>query len=403
MNHIVIVTSGQPYANPRTVKEATALSGAGYKVTVLYTPLSPWADKFDKKLFGEMKQVTWIKAGRYLLPNSWYSRYIRLRRKLYEFFYRLNLTKSYEKVYIHFAQELWSIVKDLKADLYIAHNLGALPLAVKAALKFDGVAAFDAEDFYPAQMIGQYWYDKAGMKIEEVFIPKVKYMTAASPLIAERYREMYPGKEVIVINNVFSKKYLQEKISINKDGLHLFWFSQFLGPNRGLETVVEAMNILKDKHIYLHLIGEYSSDFKHKLSGMLLNSSRLEFKPPVLLENLFIMANRYDIGMATEVAYNENRNICLTNKIFSYPLAGIALVASDTLAQKKFMEENSGIGLIYENGNAADLASKLELLYNDKNLLLQYKKNALALAATRLNWEAESKQLLNRVKQALNN
>jgi hypothetical protein len=40
-----------------------------------------------------------------------------------------------------------------------------------------------------------------------------------------------------------------------------------------------------------------------------------------------------------------NRNLCLTNKIWSYLLAGLFIVASETEAQRRFLEDFPGHGV----------------------------------------------------------
>lgn len=400
---IVLITSGQPSANPRTIKEATALHKSGYDVTVIYTPLSPWADAFDVELFANTPGIKWIMAGKHLLLNPLYSLRVRLRRKFYEFLYRVRLSKQYEKAYILFAQELWQKAKHIKADLYVAHNLGALPIVAKASRKFKSLAAFDAEDYYRGISTINSWYHRVGIKMENYYLPTVNYVTAASPLIGEKYKELFPDKDILVINNVFDKKYLQNKVAINNKKLHLFWFSQFLGPSRGIETVIEAINLLQEFDIELHLLGECSESYKNSLTNISAKPNKLHFIQPVSLEQIFVIAAQYDIGLATEVPYNENRDICLTNKVFSYLTAGNCIIASDTLAQKQFMLENPDIGFVYLNNDANSLAIKLEILYNDRSLLNDFKKNALQLAEEKYNWETESVKLLDKIKSVVCN
>lgn len=400
---IVLITSGQPSANPRTIKEATALHKSGYDVTVIYAPLSSWADAFDVELFANTSGIKWIKAGKNLSLNPLYALFVRLRRKFYELLYRAGLSKQYEKAYIIFAQELWQKAKQIKADLYIAHNLGALPIVAKASKKFKSLAAFDAEDYYRGISTTNSWYHRAGIEMENYYLPMVNYITAASPLIGEKYEELFTNKDILVINNVFNKKYLQNKVTINNEKLHLFWFSQFLGPSRGIEIVIEAINLLQEYDIELHLLGKCSESYKKSLTNISSKPNKLHFIPPVDLEQIFIIAGKYDIGLATEIPYNENRNICLTNKLFSYLTAGNCIIASDTLAQKQFMLENPDIGFVYLNNDAKSLAKKLEILYNDRSLLNNFKKNALQLAEKKYNWEIESVKLLNKIKSVLCN
>src|ERR1700761_3864756 len=52
---IVLISSGQPSLNPRLVKEADALTGSGYEVTVLYAYWNDWGTQFDKELIPSKK------------------------------------------------------------------------------------------------------------------------------------------------------------------------------------------------------------------------------------------------------------------------------------------------------------------------------------------------------------
>ncbi len=387
---IVIVTSGQPSANPRVVKEAIGLDSTGYRVTVLYVPLSPWANQFDKVLFKQHQSIKWIRVG-YDLKAPIRFLLIRLRRKLYELVFRYLdgfSTTRYENAYIHYAPELRKKSHKLEADLYIAHNLGALPAAINAARRWNAHCAFDAEDFHRGEMSEGALYNLAA-KIEDRYIPRLDYMTAASPLIAEAYENLYPGIKTVVINNAFEQKYIQESKVKDRKTLKLFWFSQFIGPERGLETAIAAVNLLSDCDITLHLLGNCSSAYSHHLDRLIKKKNCLHLLAPVPPGTIFNISAHYDVGLATEESPSENRKLCLTNKLFTYVLAGNCIVASDTPAQKKFMEDNANPGLLYKSGDAVDLAMKLRLLYENPDLLGEYCDKTLELAATTLNWEHE--------------
>jgi glycosyltransferase involved in cell wall biosynthesis len=229
-------------------------------------------------------------------------------------------------------------------------------------------------------------------------LPKVDLITTASPLITQAYEKLYPRKKVITIRNVFSRKYLQKNTS-RGDDLRLFWFSQNIGPNRGLEFLIDAINTI-DFKISLSLLGDISD---HSYVDSLLKRSKepryINILKPVAPENVFKVAADFDIGIAAEIPYCENRNICLTNKIFTYLLAGNCILASDTDAQKDFLKKYSNVGLTYKHNELEDLASKIIFLHTDRNFLINCKKNASYLADIALNWEDESEKLYSAVNE----
>ena len=107
--------------------------------------------------------------------------------------------------------------------------------------------------------------------------------------------------------------------------------------------------------------------------------------------------------MALEVEKTLNRQICLTNKLFVYLLSGLSIIATDTEAQKSFLETNTHIGAYYNSGNANALSSPILQYFEQLDLLNMHIKKALRLAATRFNWEYESALFLKLIQQVLNN
>lgn len=403
---IAIITSGQPSANPRVVKEASAFYKYGYNVTVVYAPLSHWADEFDKDIFTKQPGIKWIVAGYHPVNNALFYKLARVRLAAYKKIYSLfpSLIKDHTKAFVLFSQELSKASLNVKADLYIGHNIGSLPAVINAAKKNNAKCAFDAEDYHYGEFTDEDQSKQLAKKIEDNFLPLMSYISAASPLIAKAYSIRFPSKKIEPINNVFSIEYLQSNISNSNPGeLKLFWFSQKAGPGRGIETVTEASSFLKDCNISLHILGNCSNGYKEQLKNTWQCKGAVNFIDPVNPGDIFKIANQFDAGLATEIPSCINRDICLTNKIFSYMLAGLCIVASDTAAQKKLLTENEGAGLLYNSSNAEDLAEKLKFLYGNREYLLACKKKSIQLAQTIFNWELESARLISLVQETVLN
>jgi glycosyltransferase involved in cell wall biosynthesis len=57
----------------------------------------------------------------------------------------------------------------------------------------------------------------------------------------------------------------KQSIKVNIEALSplkLFWFSQSIGFERGLEDVIEAIGLLKNQKIELHLLGSFTAALK---------------------------------------------------------------------------------------------------------------------------------------------
>ena len=134
-------------------------------------------------------------------------------------------------------------------------------------------------------------------------------------------------------------------------------------------------------------------------NGLLLD--QIKFLNPVREDELVKIAADHHLGMASEVQHVPNRDLCLTNKIFIYLLAGNAIVFSETKAQKQFLEEHKNIGSMYKQGDAQELKNIINSYLNNGDLLYQHRSESFRTATAVLNWEKESQKLLLLLKQEL--
>ena len=397
---IVLVSSGQPSANPRLVKEAIALNSWGYTVTVIYCPLSPWADAYDKALFLSNNNIKWIKVGYHYNNYKWMYRYARFRKKYWSYVYKIKGNKwdAAIRSEVLFSQELNKEVKKHYADLYIGHNLGALPSIVKAAKKNATKAVFDFEDFHRGEVKehSEVWLKT--LETENKYVPFLDSATAASPLINLNYKNLYPSISITTINNCFPLQYAQtETKDLPPEPLKMFWFSQTIGKNRGLEIVIKAMG--KVKNIELTLLGNCSPTIKDYFVSCAqlhnINTQKIHFLSAVPVSEIPTISSKYHIGLSTEIPTTVNRDICLTNKIFMYMLAGNAIIFSNTKAHSLLLKQHTDIGKVFKWDDADELADVLNSYINNTDLLTTHRRNSLHLSKTVLNWDTEKNIFLD--------
>lgn len=401
---IVLVTNKQPSSNPRLVKEATTLAAKGYAVSVVYNHWSRWADTTDKIILEANPGIEWIKTGSNPLQNKVAYWFIRLRHKCYRVLANSFPRKKRLQVLAtsQFYPELEKRTCSIKADLYIAHNLGALPAAAKAAAINNSRYAFDAEDFHRQQETGNHKEAYSTALIEDHYFNQASFITAGSPLIAAEYKKNYPALEFTTINNVFSKQQQPAFTELNTTPLKLFWFSQTLGLKRGLQDIIKAVNTITSFIIELTIVGDDLNGVKDTIRSQLTNAAhKLIFLPPCSEETLINTAAQNHIGLALEPGFSINNNIALSNKLFTYLLAGNAVIMSATAAQQLFYDQYPQVGWCYQPGDTAALKRILTEAYTNTALLAAKRRNAWELAGTTLNWENEQGKFLSLVNLAL--
>lgn len=407
-NKIVLVTSAQPTANPRLVKEAKSLLQAGYVVSVIWCPISPWADDFDKKLFDELPTIKWLKAGYHAKSEPIGYWYARIRQKYWKYFYKIfgNHSDAPIKSQVLYSQELRGLSAQQKADIYIGHNLGSLPAIVTAANKYNAKSIFDFEDFHRGETSEDTLETKMVKEIEGRYILLVDNITTASFAITIEYQKIFPKKKITTINNCFSLSYSVDFVQkLSSRPLKIFWFSQYIGKQRGLQTVIKAMSKFSPDEIQLTLLGKASNELKQYFYELMievgLDKSQVEFLDPVHESEIVKIASKHHIGLASEYVHIVNRDLCLTNKLFMYMLAGNALLMSDTKSQEYFFKQNSNIGLLYKQEDVDSIANVLKFYLDNPTYLEDNREKSLQLAKSRYNWEIEQHIFLDNLKSTL--
>ncbi|WP_133555112.1 glycosyltransferase family protein [Pedobacter duraquae] len=401
---IVLITSGQPSTNPRIVKEADSLSEAGFQVTLIYAYWTAWATYHDEML---LKNKSWkaIRVGGDPLHQKWTYLFSRL-------FFRISrLYASFLPTKYAQARSTAFLIKEakaLKADLYIAHNLGALPAAFEAAKKHNSLFGFDAEDFHRQEtnttVLSREYLTKK--QLEDKYLPKTAQLTTSSPQIAALYKTLYPQLHPVTLLNTFQRSLIPAEPRDTADlPVKLFWFSQTIGSNRGLENIIQSLGLLPKDSFELHLMGkvnpEYQASLYKQADDANIPYTKIKIHDVVAPEDIFRIAQQFDIGIASEPGFSVNNENALSNKFFTYLQCGLVMIASDTVAQKSFFEQHTTIGKLYQKDNSLHLSEVIQSYIADLEALNNTKKNNYMLGQELVNWETEHKKFITCIRQTL--
>ncbi|RFZ95605.1 hypothetical protein D0C36_08835 [Mucilaginibacter conchicola] len=404
MSKIVIITSGQPALNPRLVKEADALTEAGHKVVVIYAYWNRWGHLFNQKLLEE-KSWTTICAGGNPETNKVIYTLSKIVYKLSTLFTRLTGKMWLAEWAIgRPAPFLMRAAAKQTADLYIGHNLAALPATIKAAKKQKQPCGFDAEDLHRYEVSSDPNHPDVILKsfIEDKYLPQLDYLTVSSQPIGSAYQQLFPLSAPKIVRNVFPKSDITPP-PLNRPNMpiRLFWFSQTLGSQRGLQDIAGALAKLSRERFELHLLCDqpaYTLSFKKELIACGIN---IFFYDPLPADQIVAFASQFDIGLATEPGFSINNDFALSNKLFTYLQAGLFIIASATTAQKAFIEQYPDVGSLFQSGNIQALITLLSALEDNPVTIKTGQAASIKLARTELNWEAEKLVFLSATDEAM--
>jgi glycosyltransferase involved in cell wall biosynthesis len=394
---VLIISSGNPCRNPRPVKEADALGRAGFDVTLLTPSGPPELDVLDRE----------ITAGapyrHEIVPLGWNPCLV-FFRKFRHWLARHTVKYGMQTVQaLGIGGPLARRAMALPADLTIAHN--EIPFWIGGQLLRRGrrVAA-DFEDWHSEDLLPEdrrHRPLKLLRKTEAELMRHAVYKSTTSAALSQALADRYGGDLPHVITNAFP---LQPDPRTGAPGEPpaFFWFSQTLGPGRGLE-LFQAAWLRTTQPSRLVLLGETRSNYHQQfLAGLPADfRRRVSFLPLVPPAQLPTLIARHDIGLALEQSFIVNRDLTITNKILQYLNAGLAVVASDTAGQREVLARAPGAGLVVKLGEPGEVALQLDALLADRTRLA-----AMGLAARRAAedifcWEKEAPRLVAIVEAAL--
>jgi glycosyltransferase involved in cell wall biosynthesis len=307
------------------------------------------------------------------------------------------------------AYEIVRAAMNVQADLYVAHYVAALPAAALAARKFGAKYAFDAEDFHLGEPLAENRFEGIRARIRVIegqFLHGCSYISAASPGIAASYVSTYGVQSPSVILNTFprSEAPSSSELAVRKPfSPSLYWFSQTVGRNRGLECALRACALSKCQPAFF-VRGHCSPSMAAELTDLAKQlgiGSRFHLLPTAPPDELPRLAADYDVGLAGEPGHSPNNNIAISNKVFTYLLAGLPIVMSNTEAQRWLATEMGVAAHLYEAENPASLAAALDRLLTDPQVLEQASKHARNIGQHRFNWDIEKVRLVELVRSVL--
>ena len=316
MARICLITPAHLSTNPRLVKEADALSEAGHDVRVISADFLGWARAADT----EFRNRSWhVEEKLRFGPQAPLPVHVKqaIRQRSARLCAKLGIRgEAIDSAACHrIGPDLLNVVRRAPADLYIAHYVAALPAAAHAAKLNGALYAFDAEDFHLGDLpdLPQYAFEKSLIRaIEGRYLPGCAYVTAASPGIAEAYARTYGIARPTVVLNVFPRSQGPETVTSRgtvSPGPSIYWFSQTIGRNRGLECAVRAIARAKSRpHLYLR--GNPDEEFISTLRGIAKNEGtehQLHFLTPGPPSEMERLAAMYDAGLLGEIgAYGKS-------------------------------------------------------------------------------------------------
>lgn len=392
---VCVVTSGHLAGCPRMLKAADALVEAGYEVRVVSTISMAGSAAADRALHAS-RGWRWctVSHERGQAPLGWARSGVRRR------FAWTRARREPERVSLDVAaaalgrvhEELIDAVLESPADLIYAGTVGALAAAAAAGRRAGIPHAVDFEDFHCAE------HDPAGdgavfnvlaRRLMQDVAKDAAFVTAGSAAIAEACADQF-GVEVTPIHNVFPLPKTQPtQCRSAASPLRLYWFSQTIGPGRGIEDAIGAAALLR-RPVELALRGSVHPAYARALAQLAgarapqLTLRLLEIASP---DQMVDSCRAHDIGICAEQGHPPNRALNLPNKATTYILAGLPVVLTDIPGHRPLARDLGEGAIVFAPGDVAALADGLQRLLDSSGAFARAGEAAWHAAVSRWHWE----------------
>lgn len=211
-----------------------------------------------------------------------------------------------------------------------------------------------------------------------------------------------PATDIItVISNTEEKGFIDQEVDpevySNFRNKFKILYSGSIGPHRGVDTAVEAMQYLRAfPDIEFIIVGSGSKDVMSYLTmraSQLGVTDRVHFLGYQSFKKFYSYMHLADVNIIPHKS-NQHTDNTIPHKLFQAMMAARPVLVSSSDPLKRIIATHQA-GLVFEAGNAKDLADKILELYNNKSLAHSLGENGRKVTLEgELNWDTEQRNLV---------
>jgi len=267
-------------------------------------------------------------------------------------------------------------IDENKTDLVIVYDLILLKFAIDN-LGYKKLA-IDLREYYPLQfennLLWRLTFSKLFVYICDHYLPKANLWTTVSHGIADLYRTNYHITPTVkyslpLYHDLMPSDIIPDSIKLVHHGV--------TNPNRGLENMINAMELLGDKYILTLYLVNNNNKYYNKLIQLAKAHDNVKILQPLKFDEIITTINQHDIGLFCPPNSTTNLKFSMPNKLFEYVQARLAIVTSPLLESKQFVETNK-LGAVLQHSSSKEIYSIISQL---KTSEIQYYKEHAAIAS----------------------
>lgn len=298
--------------------------------------------------------------------------------------------------------KVFSRARKLNADIYHFHDPELAPICLLFRLMSKPVI-FDVHENVAEQIKDKQWLSPTfARSLSFLFMLLNKVFTRFyNIIIAEySYATLYENKKsknkFEVILNFPEVQFLEKFKNIKRKG-HEFFYIGVVSNDRGLEVILDALNILDSKNFdfKMHFVGRLFDEVDWVKYASI--KDKVIFYGRKSLDEGYAISSQCIAGLAVLKPIG-NYVGSYPTKVFEYMAIGLPTITSNFALYKQIVEENK-VGWCVDPYSPEDLA-EIMISILESNSLEEVSNFALS-ASEKYSWQTESVKLLNMYESIL--
>lgn len=301
--------------------------------------------------------------------------------------------------YLEYQKRLFFYLLFHKADVLVSNDLDTLlPNFLISKIK-GATLVYDSHELFceVPELQSNPIKKNTWKRLERFLFPKLKYVFTVNDSIAKIYSDEYKiqlkvlRNMPLLANQQQLKQISKKELAIPEDKKIIVLQGAGINIDRGAEEAVEAMKYV-EKAVLLIIGSGDVIDVLHQLVQQFNLQEKVIFIGKVPFEKLLQYTYHADLGLTLDKDTNVNYKYSLPNKLFDYIHAGVPVLSSPLVEVRNIIEKYN-VGDCISSHNPEHIAQKIAGILSNTSLLIEWKKNC-KIAAEKLNWENEEKQLI---------
>ena len=394
--HVGMLLNAPYPADMRIRKEAIALLAAGFRVHLLCLrrPKEP-----EHEVVEDIA-ITRIFAGTNDVELAFW-----------------DVVMSLQKPHPRFRRAISSWVMRHNIKILHVHDLPLVGTALHARTELNIPVISDFHENYPEALRAWFKWKKnplARLKntlfmnparwvaIERAAVEKSDHVIAVVEEMKARLIDEYGAapERITVVSNTEELEFLEQPlirdIYVPLSGKFIVTYSGNIGPHRGVDTVIEAMQYLRNYPIALAIVGSGRSSVMDKLTRQTKDfglDGQVHFFGRQPFEKFFSFMSLTDVNVIPHKS-NPHTDNTVPHKLFEAMMVGRPVLVSSSAPLKRIVEETKA-GVVFDAEDAKDCSEKILKLFHNPDLQRQLADNGVrATVHGSLNWETSQQALI---------